>query len=115
MDAMKELMGELLLDLEGEPSRKYDLEELIPVLKKCKYMSLSSILNDVTTFKYLQRFGVMDGITKLKGYRKTTYVCENKFSYQVLDIEKAFIYKMSKVEPRSGVQLVNQMQPDGGL
>jgi hypothetical protein len=62
MEASKELVGELLINPDGAPVRKYDLEELVPVLKKCKYMSFPSIKNDVTTFRYIRRFGIMDGI-----------------------------------------------------
>jgi hypothetical protein len=57
-----------LLDPEGASARKFDLEELIPVLDKCEYMSSPSSKNDVTTFKYIRRFGVMDGIAMLRGY-----------------------------------------------
>jgi hypothetical protein len=39
MEASKELVDELLIDPEGAPVRKYDLEELVPVLEKCKYMT----------------------------------------------------------------------------
>jgi hypothetical protein len=39
MEASKELVGELLINPDGAPVRKYDLEELVPVLKRCKYMS----------------------------------------------------------------------------
>jgi hypothetical protein len=39
MEASKELLGELLIDPKGAPVRKYDLEELVPILEKCKYMS----------------------------------------------------------------------------
>jgi seryl-tRNA synthetase len=67
MKASKELVGELLIDPEGAPVRKYDLEELVPVLKKCKYMSSPSIKNDVIAYKYIRRFGVMDGIATLRG------------------------------------------------
>jgi hypothetical protein len=42
-------------------------EELVPVLDKCKYMTSPSVKNNVTTFRYLQRFGVMDSITMLRG------------------------------------------------
>jgi hypothetical protein len=66
-EASKELVDELLIDPEGVPVRKYDLEELVPVLEKYKYMSFPSIKNDVTTFRYIQRFGVMDGIATLRG------------------------------------------------
>jgi hypothetical protein len=67
MEASKELVGELLIDPEGVPVWKYDLEELVLVLEKWKYMSSPSIKNDVTTFRYIRRFGVMDSITMLRG------------------------------------------------
>jgi hypothetical protein len=43
IEATKELVGELLLDLEGVPARKFDLEELVPVLDRYKYMTSPSI------------------------------------------------------------------------
>jgi hypothetical protein len=67
MEASKELVDELLIDPEGALVRKYELEELVPVLEKCKYMSSPSIKNDVSAFRYIRRFGVMDGITTLRG------------------------------------------------
>jgi hypothetical protein len=57
MEASKELVGELLIDPEGAPVRKYDLEELV----------------------HIRRFGVMDGITMLRGCSHWAYVQENKF------------------------------------
>jgi hypothetical protein len=60
-------VGEPLLYPERAPARKYDLEELVPILDKCKYMNSPSIKNNVTAFRYIRRFGVMDGITMLKG------------------------------------------------
>jgi hypothetical protein len=53
MEASKELMGELLIDPEGVPVRKYDLKELVPILEKCKYMSSPNIKNDVIAFRYI--------------------------------------------------------------
>ena len=53
MEASKELVGELLIDLEGAPIRKFDLKELVPVLEKCKYMSFPSIKNNITAFTYI--------------------------------------------------------------
>jgi hypothetical protein len=73
MEATKELVGELLLRPEGAPTKTFTFEELVPVLEKCKYMSLPSIKNDVTSFKYIQRYGVMDGITMLKGCSNWMY------------------------------------------
>jgi hypothetical protein len=79
MEASKELMGELLIDPEGAPVRKYDLEELVLVLKKYKYMSSPNIKNNVIAFKYIRRFGVIDGIAMLRGCSHWAYVQENKF------------------------------------
>jgi hypothetical protein len=74
MEAIKELVGELFVDLEGALARKFDLEELVHILDKCKYMSLLSFKNNVTTFKYIRRFGIMDGIAMLRGYSHWAYV-----------------------------------------
>jgi hypothetical protein len=113
MEASKELMGGLLIDPKGAPVRKYELEELVPVLEKCKYMSSPSIKNNVSVFKYIQRFGVMDGIAALRGCSHWAYVQENKFPGQGSDLDKVFFFKMSEVGPRSRVHLVRRMQPGG--
>jgi hypothetical protein len=115
MEASKELVGELLIDPKGAPVRKYDLEELVPILEKCKDMSSPSIKNDVTAFRYIRRFGVMDGIATLRGCSYWAYVQENKFPGQGSDSDKVFVFKMSEVGPRSRVDLVNRMQPGGDL
>ena len=67
MEASKELVSDLLINPEGAVVQKFDLEKLVPVLEKCKYMSSPSIKNDVTMFKFIQRFGVMDDIATLRG------------------------------------------------
>ena len=67
MEASKELVSDLLINPEGVAVRKFDLEELFLVLEKCKYMSSPNIKNDVIAFKFIQRFGVMDGIATLRG------------------------------------------------
>jgi hypothetical protein len=115
MEASKELVRELLINPNGALVRKYDLEELVPILEKCKYMSSPSIKNDVTVFKYIQRFGVMDGIATLRGYSHWAYIQENKFPGQGSDLDKVFVFKISEVWPGSGVHLVNRMQPGGDL
>ena len=74
MEATKELVDEFLMDSEGASIRKYDLEELVPVLNKYTYMNSSSIKKDVIAFKYIWRFGVIDGITMLKGCSHWAYV-----------------------------------------
>jgi hypothetical protein len=115
IEASKELVAELLINPDRAQVQKYDLEELVPVLEKCKYMSSPSIKNDVTAFRYIRRFGVMDGIATLKGCSHWASVQENKFSGQGSDSDKVFVFKMFKVGPRSGVHLVQQMQPGGDL
>jgi hypothetical protein len=79
MEASKEFVGELLINPDGAPILKYDLEELVPVLEKCKYMSSPSIKNNVTAFRSIRRFGVMDGIATLRGCSHWAYIQENKF------------------------------------
>jgi hypothetical protein len=115
MEASKELVGGLLIDPEGAPVRKYELEELVPILEKCKYMSSPKIKNDVSAFRYIRRFGVMDGIAALRGCSHWAYVQENKFPGQGSDSDKVFVFKMSEVGPGSGVYLVRRMQPGGDL
>jgi hypothetical protein len=110
MGASKELVGELLIDPEGAPIRKFDLDELVLILEKCKYMSYPSIKNDFTAFRYIRRFGVMVGIAILRGYSHWAYVQENKFPGQGSDSNTVFVFKMSKMGPRSGVHLIKQMQ-----
>ena len=67
MEASKELVSELLINPNGAAVQKFDLEELVSVLEKCKYISSPSIKNDVTAFRFIRRFGVMDGIATLRG------------------------------------------------
>jgi hypothetical protein len=78
-------------------------------------MSSPSIKNDVTAFRYIRRFGVMDGIAMLRGCSHWAYVQENKFPGQGSDSDKMFVFKMSEVGPGSKVDLVKRMQPGGDL
>ena len=115
LEASKELIGGLLLCPEGAPQKSLDFQELIPVLNQCKHMSSPSIRNQVTSFRYLRRFGVMDSITKLRGSSNWAFVQENKFPGQGSDSDKVFVFKMSEVGPGSGVDLVKQMQAGSDL
>jgi hypothetical protein len=103
MEVTKELVRELLLRLKGAPAKTFTFEELVPVLDKCKYMSSPSIKNDVTSFRYIRRYGVMDGITMLKGCSNWTYVQENMFPGQGSDSDKVFVFKMFEVGPSSAM------------
>ena len=115
IEASKELVSDLLINSEKATIQKFDLEELVSVLEKCKYMSFPNIKNNVTVFKFIQRFGVMDGIATLRGYSHWAYIQENKFSGQGSDLDKVFVFKMSDVGPRSGVHLVKRMHARGDL
>jgi hypothetical protein len=54
----------------------FTFEESVPVLDKYKYMSSPNIKNDVTSFRYIWRFGIMDGIIMLRCYSNWPYVHE---------------------------------------
>ena len=79
MEARKDLVGELLLCNEGNPPMVLTFKDLEPVFDSCKKLNSPSLRNRVYTFKYLQRFGVMDGITKLRGLSNWAYVPRNMF------------------------------------
>ena len=57
----------------------------------------------------------MDGITKLRGLSNWAYVQRSIFPGQGDDSDKVFVFKMSEVEPGSGVHLVRRMQLGGDL
>ena len=78
-------------------------------------MSSLSIQNQVISFRYMRRFGVMDSITKLRGSSNWAFVQENKFPSQGSDSDKVFVFKMSEVGPGSGVGLVKRMQVGNDL
>ena len=110
IDATKELLGDLLLCPDGELPKTLDFSELMLVLDKCKYFISPSIRNEVTSFKHLRRFGVIDNIMKLRGSSTWAFVQESKFPGQGTDTDKVFVFKMSEVGPGSGVDLVKRMQ-----
>ena len=91
------------------------LKDLELVFDSCNKLNSPSLRNRVYIFKYLRRFGVMDGITKLRGLSNWAYVQRNMFPGQGDDSNKVFIFKMSEVGSGSGVDLVVRMQPSGDL
>ena len=115
MEASKDLLGEYLIRDENDPPTVLSLNELEPVFDSCKELNSPSLQNRVYTFKYLRRFGVMDGITKLQGLSNWAYIQRNMFPGQGDDSDKVFIFKMSEVGPGSGVDLVRRMQPGEDL
>ena len=74
MEATKELLEGLLLCPDGDQPKTLEFLELVPVLDKCKYLSSPSVRNEVTSFKYLRKFGVIDSITKLRGSSAGAFV-----------------------------------------
>ena len=115
MEVSKDLLGEYLIRDENDPPTVLSLNKLEPVFDSCKELNSPSLRNRVYTFKYLRRFGVMDGITKLRGLSNWAYIQRNMFPGQGDDFDKVFIFKMSEVGPGSGVDLVRRMQPNGDL
>ena len=115
LEASKDLFRDYLLRDETNPPRLLSLEELEPVFDSCKELNSLSLRNWVTSFKYLQRFGIMDGITKLRGLSNWAYVQRSIFPSQGDDSDKVFVFKMSEVQVGSGVHLVKRMQPGGNL
>jgi hypothetical protein len=69
-----EATKELVLRPKGARAKTFTFEGLVPILDKCKYMSSPSYKNDMTSFRYIRRFGIMDGITMLKGCSNWPYV-----------------------------------------
>ena len=111
IEANKDLLGEFLLCSEDDPPRVLSLE----VFDCCKELNSPNLRNKVTLFKYLQRFGVMDSITKLRGLTNWAFVQQNMFLGKGDESDKVFIIKMFEVGPDSGVDLVTQLQPGSNL
>ena len=115
MEATKELLGDFLLRPEGDSSRDMEFNDLVPILDKCKYITSPNIRNEVSSFKHFQKFGIIDSITKLRNASKWAFVQESKFLGQGSDKDKVFVFKMSKIGPSRGLDLVKQMQAGGDL
>ena len=79
MEATKELLGEFLLQPDGDSSTVMDFTNLVLVLDKCKYITSPNIRNEASLFKHFRKFGIIDSITKLRGASKWAFVQERKF------------------------------------
>jgi len=108
LEANKELLGGLLLRPKRVPLSNLEMNEFLSILEKCEYMKTPSIRNEVTTFKYFRRFGVMDNITKLQGCNNWAFVQENKFPNQGFDSNKKFVF--SEMDLGSEIDIVKWMQ-----
>jgi len=58
-----------ILYLDEKQLKTMDFTDLVLILDKCKYLSFRSIRNEVTSFKYLRKFGVIESIIKLIQYQ----------------------------------------------
>jgi hypothetical protein len=74
LEASKDIIGEFLLSGDNDTQRLLSLKELEPMFESCKELNSPNLCSKVTTFKYLRRFGVMDGIAKLRGVSNWAYV-----------------------------------------
>jgi hypothetical protein len=115
LETAKEVVEPLLLAKEGDPQKILELDELQVIFDQCKHLTSPNIRNAVTTFRTMRRFGVIDSITKLRGASNWKFVQHNRFPGQRANMDKVFVFKMSKVGPGNGVNLVKRMQPDGDL
>ena len=116
IETSKDLLGQYLIFNEDDLPTVLSLNELEPVFDSCKELNSPSLQNRIYTFKYLYRFGIMDGITKLRGLSNWAYIQRNmNFPNQGDDSKKVFIFKMSEIGSGSGVDLVRRMQPGKDL
>ena len=74
MEMSRDLLGEYLICNEDDPPIVLSVNELEPIFDNCKELNSSSLQNMVYIFKYLRRFGFMDGITKLRGLSNWAYI-----------------------------------------
>jgi hypothetical protein len=73
-EASKDLVGQVLLPNDNGPHQFFSLEELEPVFLSLQRVACPHLRNKVTTFKYLHRLGIIDGIAKLRGVSTRAYV-----------------------------------------
>lgn len=98
LEASKVMIGKYLLQPEDAPPKKLTMEELVPVLDRCKDMAFPNIRNKVMTFRLLRRYGVMDVITKLRGMSLWAYVQENKFLGRALILTRCSSSRCLKLD-----------------
>ena len=115
IDTSKDLLSNFLLCNGGHSPMVLSLQMLEPSFDSYKELNSPSFRNRIYTFKYLPRFGIIDGIIKLRDLSNCIYVQKNMFLVQGNDSHKVFIFKISKVSPGSGVDLVRRMQFDKDL
>ena len=78
LEASKDIVGEFIISIDSDTHRLLSLKELEPVFESCRELNSPNLCSKVTSFKYLRRFGVMDGIAKLRGISNRAYVQRNQ-------------------------------------
>ena len=106
LQASKDIVGEFHHSDDSDIHRLLSLKKLEHMFESCRELNFPNLRSKVSTFKFLRRFGVMNGIAKLRGVSNWAYVQRNQFPGQGDDADKVFIFKMSDVGPRSGVNLI---------
>lgn len=100
METNKDLLGNYLLRNEADPKTTHlSLEQLEPVFEQCKELNTFALMHRVYTFKYLRKYGVLYGITKLRGYSNWAYVQCNISQAKKTTLIKA----SSSICPRSAL------------
>ena len=115
LEACKDIVGDFFFSGENDTHCLLSLKELEHVFESYKELNSPNLCSKITSFGYLRRFGVIDGIAKLRGFSNWGYIQRNQFPGQGNNADKVFDFKMSKVDPGSRVDLVPRMQPGGDL
>jgi hypothetical protein len=67
LEASMDIIGNFLLSGENDTQCLLSLKELEPMFDSCRELNSPNLRKKVSSFKYLRRFDVMDGIAKLRG------------------------------------------------
>jgi hypothetical protein len=74
LEANMEIIGDFFISGDNDTHRFLSLKELKHVFESCRELNSPNLRSKVTSFKYLRRFGIMDGIAKLRGVSNWAYV-----------------------------------------
>jgi hypothetical protein len=77
LEANKDIISDFFLSGDNDTHRLLSLKELEHVFESCRELNSPNLRSKVTSFKYLRRFDVMDGIAKLRGISNWAYVQRN--------------------------------------
>lgn len=67
LEATKDLLGELLVEIKDFLAKTLTLKELELVSGLYKDVSSPNLRNNIVTFKYFKKFGWLENITMLRG------------------------------------------------